>query len=161
MFDVQKFLDRAKKAAGVTSDYALAVKVLGYKKATTVTNWRSGYSAPDARAVIKLCALTGDDPEHVVACLQAMRAANDEEAHLWERVAARLRQKGSASIAVLALTALFFAAWTTEPVQAAPALLSDVHWGLFIMSSVAIIRLAWRLALVAAKRHGRNLPAFT
>jgi hypothetical protein len=145
VFDVNDFLDRAKRAAGVSSDYALAVKVLGYKEQTSVSNWRKGRSLPDERAAMKLCELTGDDPEHVVACFQSMRAANDDAAELWRRIADRLRSGGAASIAFLSVTAILFLASLTEPVQAAPALLSDLHQGLCIMSTVALLRLAYRL----------------
>lgn len=105
MFDVDKFLDRAKAAARVDTDYKLAVKVLGYAQQSTVTNWRSGRSVPDERAILKLCGLTGDDPVRVAVELQARRSANDEAAGLWRLVAQRL---GSAKIAVL--FAIVFAA---------------------------------------------------
>jgi len=131
MFDVNDFLDRAKRAAGVTSDYALGVKVLGHAKNSTVSNWRAGRSAPDARSVLKLCELTGDDPEHVVACLQAMRAANDEESGLWQRIAARLKQQGSASL-FFALALGFLA---VGMLAGAPALADEAASSLRIMSN--------------------------
>jgi hypothetical protein len=153
MFDVSDFLDRAKAAAGVDSDYALAVKVLGYKKASTVYNWRSGLSAPDVRAVLKLCALTGDDPEHVVACLQSMRAANDDESEFWQHLAQRLKQTGAASISCLAVLAMVFLALHADTVQAAPDLLNSAGWGLCIMSTVCLLRIVWRLARLCAVPH--------
>jgi transcriptional regulator with XRE-family HTH domain len=89
MFTVVALLDRAKRIAGVESDYALA-KVSGIGN-RTISNYRTGRSAPDARALIVLCALSGDDPEHVAACIQAIRASNDDEVGLWLRIAERLR----------------------------------------------------------------------
>lgn len=97
MFSVNDFLDRAKRGAGIESDYALAQRI-GVTRAN-VSNWRHDRNAPDGRAIIALCALSGDDPEHVAACVQSMRAANDEESELWRRVADRLKQSGAASIA--------------------------------------------------------------
>lgn len=105
MFDVDAFLNRAKAAAGVTSDYALAVKVLGYKEQSAVTHWRKGRSMPDERAILKLCELTGDDPVDVAVRIQAMRAANDDAAGLWRQVAARL-EKGFADVAILSVLAV-------------------------------------------------------
>ena len=148
MFDVNDFLDRAKRAAAVTSDYALAVKVLGYREQTSVSNWRKGRSLPDARAALKLCALTGDDPEHVVACLQSMRAANDEEAELWQRIADRLRQNGAAAVAFLVTLATLFAAGLAEPVQAAPDLLNS-QAGVCVLCLIAAARLLMRITSLA------------
>lgn len=145
MFDVDAFLDRAKAAAGVTSDYALGVKVLGYKHTTTVTNWRSGRSVPDERAIMKLCALTGDDPEHVAACLQSMRAANDDAAELWRRVAERLRQGGAASIAFTLAAALIVLA----ALHGGPVLAQTARTSVYYVECFAILRLVWRLAKLA------------
>jgi hypothetical protein len=127
MFDVDAFLDRAKAGAGVESDYALAVKVLGYKKASTVYNWRSGYSAPDGRAIIALCKHSGDDPEHVAACIQSMRAANDDEAFLWRRIADRL-QKGFATASLILVLAILLVAGHTTPVQTAALAFLKACW---------------------------------
>ena len=133
MFSVNEFLDRAKRGAGVESDYALA-KAVGVGRAN-VSNWRNDRTAPDGRAIMKLCELSGDDPEHVAACIQSMRAANDDEAELWQRVADRLRQTGSASISFLLAAAMLFGAGFAEPVQAAPALFADAGLALRIMST--------------------------
>jgi hypothetical protein len=144
MFDVNAFLDRAKAAAGVTSDYALGVKVLGLKHTTNVTNWRKGRALPDIAATLKLCALTGDDPEHVVACLQSMRAANEDEADFWRHLADRLRQSGQAAVAFVVGVAALAAAVLTEPVQAAPDLLAT-PLGVCVLCQIALARLLWRL----------------
>jgi hypothetical protein len=123
MFSVPKFLDRAKRAAGVDTDYALAVKVLGHKNQARVSAWRNEVSVPDEGAIVALCRLSGDDPEHVAACCQSMRAANDDAADLWRRVAARL--KGAASVAILSALALLSIAGQLDPVQTAAALLAS------------------------------------
>lgn len=149
MFDIDAFLDRAKAGAGVASDYALAVKVLGYPKSTTVSNWRTGRSAPDGRAIVALCQLSGDDPEHVAACIQAMRAANDEEAELWRRVAARVASAGGTAAAVLVAFAVL------AILAPAPAL-ADAGAGLCVMSNAILARLLWRVAAAAARQ--RRLP---
>lgn len=143
MFSVPDFLDRAKRAAGVDSDYALAVKVLRHKNQSRVSNWRRGENSPDDEAIIALCALTGDDPAHVAACCHSMRAANDDVAAMWRQVADRLH-KGAASIAILSTLALILLAGRLDPVQAATLELSATSGGLYIMSS-AIVRLFYRL----------------
>jgi len=91
MFSIEQFLDRAKKGAGVESDYALA-KITGIGKGN-ISNYRNGKSMPDERAIEALCRLSGDDPVDVAVRIQSMRAANDDAADLWRRVAARLSGK--------------------------------------------------------------------
>lgn len=120
MFSVPDFLDRAKSGAGVDSDYALAVKVLGHKNQARVSGWRREISAPDDSAILALCALSGDDPEHVAACIQSMRAANDDTADLWRRVADRLKRAG-ANVFLLPAVAIVCIAALPHSAEAAPA----------------------------------------
>jgi hypothetical protein len=142
MFSVSDFLDRAKRGAHVDSDYALA-KLLGHKSQANVSNWRNDRTAPDERAIEALCKLSGDDPEHVAACIQSMRAANDDAADLWRRVAARLAKR--ANVLALIACAIVFGALAPDRAEAA-ALHSQ-----FDVASVCILcqmlyRLFWRLA---------------
>lgn len=146
MFSVPDFLDRAKKGAGVTSDYALA-KALGHTNQANVSGWRNEKSAPDERAILALCALSGDDPHHVAACIFSMRAANDDAAGLWRGLAARL-EKGYAEISLLVFLATLCVAVQAEPVRAALPFADDAAPGLYIMLSVACVRFAWRVALL-------------
>ena len=138
MFDVSAFLDRAKCGAGNVTDYRLA-KMLGVTTAA-VSLWRSGHRAPDGRAVVKLCALSGDDPEQVAAELQVMRAASDEEAALWRRVASRLSGSVAAAVVCFVLAAGF---------APSPAMAQSSTPGLYIMSTLLVLRLvaglAWRV----------------
>jgi len=135
MFSVSEFLDRAKAGAGAESDYRLA-KLLGINH-SNVSNWRTGRNAPDERTIMRLCEWSGDDADHVAACIQSMRAANDDAAELWRRVAARL-QKGVSSVAMAATIALLLLAGHLEPVQAAAALLVSKSGGLYIMSNIGL-----------------------
>lgn len=121
MFDVGLFLDRAKAGAGNCTDYRLA-KLCGVTT-QAVSAWRTGRAAPQGRQIVKLCELSGDDAEHVAACIQSMRAANDDEAALWDRVAARL--KASAHVILTTIAAIVFAALTTDQAHAAAALLAS------------------------------------
>ena len=132
MFSVPAFLDRAKAGAGVDSDYALA-KLLGVNRAN-VSGWRNETFAPDVPAIIKLCELSGDDPDHVAACIQSMRAANDDAAGLWRRVAERLKAGGQDVIAGLAV-AMVFGALSAERAEAAPLYSAIDAAGLCIMSN--------------------------
>lgn len=140
MFSVADFLDRAKAGAGNVTDYRLA-KLVGVTT-QAVSAWRVGRTTPDERSILKLCALSGDDPEHVAACIQSMRAANDDAADLWRRVAARL-QGGVADLAILStLVALAFAAHTLPAGELADAVARSVHY----VNWIALARLAWRIA---------------
>lgn len=126
MFSVSEFLDRAKAGAGAESDYRLA-KMLGVNH-SNVSNWRTGRNAPDERTIMKLCEWSGDDADHVAACIQSMRAANDDAADLWRRVAERL--KGNAHAILLAVFAVLFAGSVTFT---PPALAADNDSTLYIM----------------------------
>lgn len=145
VFDVDKFLDRAKAAAHVDTDYKLAVKVLGYSQQSTVTNWRSGRSVPDERAIVKLCQLTGDDAVRVAVELQARRSANDDAAALWRQVAQRL-----ATVAAIPVLALLFLALSPEDARAA-ALASPFDSVTLLIMSTAIVRLLWRSAKLTVR----------
>lgn len=151
MFSVPEWLDRAKSRAGIESDYRLS-KMIGTTH-SAVSAYRTGVRMPDERVILKLCALSGDDPEHVAACLQSMRAANDDAADLWRRVAARLA--GGANVMLLTgMTAFLiatFAGWT----DAAAATLSAGWVGVCILCLMAWARLVWRLARLPS----RKLPA--
>lgn len=152
MFDVSKFLDRAKAGAGISSDYALA-KIIGVGH-PRVSNWRRGENAPDERAILALCQLSGDDPEHVAACIQAMRAANDDAAALWERVARRLA--GGANVILAAVAAIVLLAPSQDGALAATLCPAGgecpsvyyVKW----FSAVILTRFAWRVAALMRRK---------
>ena len=131
MFSVPALLDRAKHAAHVESDYALA-KILGVHKAN-VSNWRVEKTSPDGRSIVKLCELSGDDCDQVAALIQAMRAANDEEAALWRRVASRL----AGGVAAVVVCSVVLGAYAPSP-----ALAQGGQGGLYIMSTLLVMRLA-------------------
>lgn len=143
MFSVPEFLDRAKKGAGNVTDYRLA-KLLGVTSAA-VSTWRNGVRAPDERAVLKLCEFSGDDPEHVVACLQSMRAANDDAADLWRRIADRLKQGGAASLAFVVVAVGVLYSGVFHLGDAAAASLPSAYYVECAMAFAAL-RLLWRVA---------------
>ena len=132
MFDVIAFLDRAKACAGNVSDYRLA-KLIGVTPAT-VSGWRSGHRAPDGRSIVKLCEISRDDPDQVAAEIQVMRSASDEEAALWRRVASRLSGSVAAAVVCFVLVAGF---------APSPAMAQDSQPGLYIMSTLLLLRLVW------------------
>lgn len=78
------YLDAAKLAAGISSDYRLA-KVLG---ATTqaVSGWRAGVRQPDALMCYRIAQIIGADPALVVADIErerAERAGKAAQASAW------------------------------------------------------------------------------
>ena len=131
MFDVSAFLDRAKAGAGNNvTDYRLA-KMLGVTTAA-VSLWRSGSRAPDGRSIVKLCELSGDDPDQVAAEIQVMRSASEEEAALWRRVASRLSGSVAAAVVCFVLVAGF---------APSPAMANSGDDSLYIMSTLLLLRL--------------------
>lgn len=163
MFDVHDLLDRAKAASGVSSDYALAVKVMGYAKASTVTNWRSGRSLPDDDAILKLCGLTGDDPAVVAATIRAERAQSDEAAALWRQIAERLASPATAKIAVLFAAVLVAQFFGGLDASALPLLAGFAFENVYIVSICLLVALfatrpGWRL-LTLVYRAARTYKA--
>jgi hypothetical protein len=142
MFSVPDLLDRAKKGAGVESDYALA-KLLGHRNQANVSGWRNERTAPDERAIQALCKLSGDDPEYVAAMIQGMRAANDDAAGLWRRVAERL--KGGvgavmvATVALLALSALDLSPTAQAASASAPVIVMSNVLRRFLMNVIRAV----------------------
>jgi transcriptional regulator with XRE-family HTH domain len=152
MFDIAAWLDRAKARNELASDYKLAI-VLGVSP-SSITNYRAGKTMPDERVTLRLCELSGDDAEHVIACIQSMRAANDDAADLWRRVAARLKGAGGAigAIFVFVLVACGVVDVTSSTAYAAPV----ASAGLYIMSN--LLR-RFLMRLVALMHHPRHAPA--
>lgn len=149
MFSVTEFLDRAKAGAGGCSDYRLS-KLVGVST-QAVSAWRVGRTVPELPAILELCKLSGDDPEHVLACIQSMRASNDDVAAFWRKVADRT--SGVANVLLLAGIAMVLEAtmqgWTAD----ALALLTDpARVSLYIMLST-IGRFAYRLSRLALRQR--------
>lgn len=101
MFSIAVFLDAAKARAGIESDYRLA-KTIEITHAA-ISEWRNGKSLPNESTIVKLCALSGDDPDLVAAQIQAKRSKDAAARALWSRVALRLQ--GAASAAILSVVA--------------------------------------------------------
>lgn len=99
MFSIAEFLDRAKARALIVSDYQLA-KLIG-KNQNVITHYRHGRSLPNEETVQQICILSGDDPDLVMAQIQAARAKEGPARVMWSRIAARLA--GGATTAILSV----------------------------------------------------------
>lgn len=85
------------------SDYKLAL-VMGVQQ-TTLGNYRTGKTLPDARVISKICELTGDDPAILAAEIEVERAKTDEARALWASIARRLSIAAAAGIGSAVLSA--------------------------------------------------------
>lgn len=94
--NVAALLDKAKVIHRLPSDYKLAL-VMGIRT-TSVTNYRTGKTLPDARVIRILCDLTGDDAAILAAEIEEQRASTDEARALWHQVAARLQSAAAAGV---------------------------------------------------------------
>lgn len=146
----QNFLDRAKRGAGVDSDYALA-KLLGHKNQANVSGWRNGKVLPDERSIIALCRFSGDDPAEMVVDISSLRASNDESADLWRAVASRLKASGQ-NVLVMAFFAAFFIANINQPADAATAPPSFDAVGVCILCQM-VWRWLWRTGRLSWIAH--------
>ena len=107
MFSIAEWLDTIKAQAGISSDYGLAKRL--NKRQTTLSNYRSGRSLPDAEIIMQLCELSGDDPAVILAQIQAARAQDGKARSLWESIAQRL-QHGGALVDQMAMAAILLVA---------------------------------------------------
>lgn len=81
-----QWLDAARKAAGLTSDYQLA-KALGVTT-TVISHYRAGRRAMEPYIAAKMAELVGVEAIEVIASAEAERARNDEQRAFWRRLAA-------------------------------------------------------------------------
>ncbi|WP_202840826.1 helix-turn-helix domain-containing protein [Luteimonas saliphila] len=86
--DVNKLLDQAKDAAGVSTDKGLS-EHLGLSHGA-VSNWRKGRALPDVVTCEKLAVLCGIPAIHVIAGINEARAISAAEKKVWRRLAAAI-----------------------------------------------------------------------
>jgi hexokinase len=119
-------LDHAKAIHRLPSDYKLAL-VMGVKP-TTLANYRTGKTLPDARVIRLLCDLTGDDAALLAAEIEEQRATTEDARAIWHQVAVRLQQAAAAGVvSVVAVVSGTGVATAPAPAQA------QTTGGLYIM----------------------------
>lgn len=96
MSKTTELLDRAKLIHRLPSDYKLSLA--SGISFSSLSSYRHGKTLPDARAITKLCGLTGDDPGLLIAEIELERAKTDEARALWSDVAKRLAAAAAAGI---------------------------------------------------------------
>ena len=92
-----EYIEAAKKAQKVATDYALA-KTIGINKAR-ISDWQNGKSWPDAYACAKLAEAANLEPMKVLADIEAQREKNPAKAKFWRSILG----KGERLILVLAM----------------------------------------------------------
>lgn len=88
MLSTVDLLDRAKTAAGASSDYRLA-QLLGVPP-QTVSGYRRGVSRPENPIAMRLADLCGLDRVEVVTWVNIERAKSSDDRELWETVLERI-----------------------------------------------------------------------
>lgn len=79
-----EYLDAAKRAVSVESDYALA-KQLGVRT-STISNYRSGRSQMDDEMATKVAAAIGVHPGLVILDMHRERAKTPAERSVWSEI---------------------------------------------------------------------------
>lgn len=87
-FSIDDFLDHVKRASGIPTDYKLA-QLLGFTQAA-VSAWRRKIALPNVVSVLRLCELSGDDPQLITAQIMAATAKDDDTKRFWFSVFDRL-----------------------------------------------------------------------
>lgn len=93
---IPDLLDKAMVIHKLPSYYKLAL-VMGVDH-KSLRNYRDGKTLPDARVLVKLCELTGDDAGVLLAEIEEQRAKTDEAKALWHQIAARLQSAAAAGV---------------------------------------------------------------
>lgn len=96
------YLREAKKALGVSSDYALA-RELGLTRAA-VSHYSCGRRVMDDDTALKVAEAIGVHPIEVLAAAHAERARTAEQRGLWEKV---MREYGGKAAALLLAAGLY------------------------------------------------------
>jgi transcriptional regulator with XRE-family HTH domain len=84
--EIQELLDKAKKRAGLNSDYALA-QSLGFTK-QAISKWRNDLGAPDAEGALKLAGLAGIEPVAALAVCELAKTRDPDKTAFWKTIAA-------------------------------------------------------------------------
>lgn len=144
MRTIGELLDAVKARHEIGSDYKLAM-FLGIGLGN-VRNYRKGRSLPDPTMCARVAEALGEDPLYLIAEIESQRAANDDAADLWRRMAERL--KGAALLVLVVLVAGF-----SMPDANAGNTISAyyVKW-LALVAAVALVRLGWRWLRLAHSR---------
>jgi transcriptional regulator with XRE-family HTH domain len=79
-----EYLDAAKRALGVESDYALAKRLA--MRASTISNYRSGRGQMDDDIAKKVAAAMGVHPGLVMLDMHRERAKTPEEQSIWQEI---------------------------------------------------------------------------
>ncbi|TAG01270.1 MAG: hypothetical protein EAZ43_11750 [Betaproteobacteria bacterium] len=83
--NVIELLDKAKKNAGIETDYALAQRIGASR--SMVSHWRKEISAPEAEGAMKLAVLAGEEPLRALAICEFAKTRKPEKMDFWRRVA--------------------------------------------------------------------------
>ena len=92
-----EYLDAAKKALGVSSDYELAKRLEVSKQA--MSDYRHGKRSPDSYMIFKLAVTLNLDPATVLADLESQKEQNAKKLDFWKGFLSR-----AVRIAVLVCT---------------------------------------------------------
>lgn len=85
METVPQLLDKAKEAAGLSSDNQLALMLKVTR--TSVSTWRRNRGAPDAVSCEKIAEITGIPLARVLGIVGEARAISSAEKAVWRRLA--------------------------------------------------------------------------
>jgi hypothetical protein len=114
-----------------------------------------GRNLPNEEIIEQLCALSGDDPDLVMAQVQAARAKDAPARAMWSRIAARLSSgAGTAILSVLFSIILIAAPAGSARATGLKALKSQCVDFIYIVSTGVFVRLE-RL-----RQRTKGLPGF-
>lgn len=102
-----EYLDAAKAALNIESDYALAQRLSVTR--TTISLYRSGKSWPDAYACIRLAIILKLDPAQVIADLERQHEKNPVRQEFWASFLSR-----AASVAAICCTLVLTSIGSTD-----------------------------------------------
>lgn len=150
MRSIHDLLDAAKARHGITSDYKLAM-FLGIGEAN-IRSYRKGRSLPDASMCARIADALGEDPLYLIAEIESQRAANDDAAHLWRRMAERLKGAAVVAFAVVIAYGLTAAYTPSSALADVAGSVRYVQWLTAAMLARLILRV-WSLTRAGGQFH--------
>lgn len=140
-------LDAALKKIGKESDRQLSI-ALGVT-ASTLSNWRTRKSTPDAYGLMELQKILGIDAREILAIIEAERAKTEERRSYWEEIKAGFSKSGTSIAVAIALAAMMTS--SPRPAEASTKMECKLTKQMYIMLSTILQFANWLMRQTTPK----------
>lgn len=134
MENINKLLDAAKHAKGVTSDYALA-KALELPT-QRVSDYYKGSRVPDEFACLQIAKALGRPLDSVIATVKAATEKDEKRREVWENYMKSIG--GIAAAVFITISRIVTGIMTSNPAEAAPVQASEPYALYYVKSKLRL-----------------------